>query len=450
MNLIDGPVRGRVDGDGRLVKADPALAALQERAGGVPDGPLAIPQLAALARLVRRLGVPIARGVLAADGDEDLDLWVRGRPEGDEVVLAIAGWTRRAPAAPLGLRGADASYDLMRAEADWTWEADAALRLQSLSAEGVAALGGPEGLPMLGDALTRLVMLEDDGEAGPPLLAALAEGRGFDVQYVTARIGGARFRLAAVPRLGAGGRMAGFRGVAFALDPADAAAPAPGEGAFAVRLDAALRAPLQRIVAAAEAIRGQEDGPLQSDYGGYAGDIATAGRHLLGLVDDLVDLDAVERADLQVDAEPLDLTDLARRAAGLLAVRADDKGMRIERPDEDVPPLRVRGDFGRALQVLVNLIGNAVRFGPEGSTVQVTVEARDGHAAAVVVDEGRGIAPEDREKAFEKFERLHAKEPGSGLGLYISRRLARAMGGDVTIESGAGEGARFAFTLPAD
>jgi signal transduction histidine kinase len=450
MTPLEGPVRGRIDGEGRLVRADLALVGLQERAGGEMGGPLAIPQLAALARLVRRIGVPVARTVLAADGEEDLDLWVRGRLDGEEVVLAIAGWTRRPMHPPLE-RGAQAAltYDTLRAEGDWTWETDAALRLVALSTEGVRAFGGDSGLPAVGDALTRLVTLEDGEEGGPPLLAALADGQAFLNQIVTVRSGGTRFRLAGVPRLDPSGRVMGFRGAGFTI--AEEATEAPAEevdGAFSVRLDAALRTPLQRIVSAAEAIRAQEDGPLRSDYGGYAGDIATAGRHLLGLVDDLVDLDQVERADLAVEAERLDLTDLARRAAGLLSVRADDKGMAIERPDEDAAKLTVRADFGRALQVLVNLVGNAVRYGPDGSTVTVTVEPRGDHAAAIVVDQGRGIAPEHHEKVFEKFERLGATEPGSGLGLYISRRLARAMGGDIAIESGEGEGARFAFTLP--
>ena len=131
-------------------------------------------------------------------------------------------------------------------------------------------------------------------------------------------------------------------------------------------------------------------------------------------------------------------------------MRAHDKDMRIEQPDlaEGMP---ASGDFRRALQVLVNLIGNAVQYGPSGSTVRVSVERRGGGVAAVVVaDQGRGIAPADAERVFEKFERLGAREAGTGLGLYISRRLARAMRGDVTIESGAGEGARFVFTLPQE
>jgi signal transduction histidine kinase len=300
-----------------------------------------------------------------------------------------------------------------------------------------------------------LFVLKDAADGGPPLLNALAERQAFDDQRVLLRGTTKRFCLAGVPLLDPMGRVTGFRGGGFAIpEEADSAAidlPSPAndaKGAFARRLDTALRAPINRIVATAEQIREQGEGPVRADYNGYAGDIANAGRHLLGLIDDLVDLEAVERADLDVESEPLDMADMVRRAAGLLSVRAADKDMRIEQPDI-AEALGARGDFKRALQVLVNLIGNAVHYGPEGSTVRVWVEQRADRTAAVVADQGSGIAPENHERVFEKFERLGAREPGSGLGLYISRRLARAMGGHIMIESGAGEGARFVFTLPA-
>ncbi len=448
------PDHGRVDGDGRLIAADPALADLHARAGGEPGGPLAVPQLAALARLARRLAIPVSRAVLAADGEDDLDLWVRARPDGGTVELAIAGWAQRSAGfAPMAASHTDRDADFMRAEADWTWETDAALRLSSLSAAGMAVLSGEASGPVLGDALTRLFVLEDGFEAGPPLLEALANQKAFENQFVTLRGSTHRFRLAGVPVFGSGGALTGFRGGGFAIpdEPAPMpVVPAPANdarSAFARRLETALRTPIHRIVATAEQIREQEDGPVRADYNGYAGDIANAGRHLLGLIDDLVDLEAVERANLDVEREPLDMADLARRAAGLLSVRADDKDMRIEQPDI-AERLEAVGDFKRALQVLVNLVGNAVRYGPAGSTVRVSVEARGERAAVIVADQGRGIAPQNYELVFAKFERLGAREPGSGLGLYISRRLARAMGGDIAIESGAGEGARFAFMLP--
>ncbi len=178
-------------------------------------------------------------------------------------------------------------------------------------------------------------------------------------------------------------------------------------------------------------------------------DIANAGRHLLGLIDDLVDLEAVERDDLAVVPEPLDLADLARRASGLLSVRADDKDMRIEQPDlAETMPASGRFQARAASAGQSDRQCGALRAGAARRCAS-SVERRGGGVAAVVVaDQGRGVAPADAERVFEKFERLGAREPGTGLGLYISRRLARAMRGDILIESGAGEGARFVFTLP--
>jgi len=97
----------------------------------------------------------------------------------------------------------------------------------------------------------------------------------------------------------------------------------------------------------------------------------------------------------------------------------------------------------------VNLIGNAVRYSPPDGMVWIRIEREGGICAVIVADQGKGIAPDDQKRIFEKFERVDPREPGgSGLGLYIARRLARAMGGDVTVDSAPGQGARFVFTLP--
>jgi signal transduction histidine kinase len=102
------------------------------------------------------------------------------------------------------------------------------------------------------------------------------------------------------------------------------------------------------------------------------------------------------------------------------------------------------------LQILLNLVGNAISYSPDGSTVRVEVAREAGRARAIVSDEGPGIPTEKLESVFDKFERLgRGGDGGSGLGLYISRRLARAMGGDLTASSTLGEGARFTLELPA-
>jgi len=107
------------------------------------------------------------------------------------------------------------------------------------------------------------------------------------------------------------------------------------------------------------------------------------------------------------------------------------------------------GEDRAVIQILVNLMGNAVRHSPEGGTVQLAFEKTAGTASVTVSDEGPGIDPADQQRIFERFERADEKTGGTGLGLAISRRLARSMGGDVSLESAPGEGARFTLTLPA-
>lgn len=445
---MNDAVRGRVDRDGRLIEADPALADLNARAGGELGGVVAIPQIATVARLARRLNILVSRGVVAADGDQDLDLWVRARPDGDEVALAIGGWTRSAAAQPAPAPRGEREHDFLRAGAEWLWETDATLALIGLSADEVMLGNAPHSF--LGQPLTKLFRFVETGEGELPILSALAAQRRFDGQAAELRANGQRVRLAAVPLIDGAGRFSGFRGSAVRDAPAEVGdvIPRASGDAFSARLDAALRLPLGRIVASAESINAQVEGPLRRDYADYASDIATAGRHLLALVDDLVDLQAIERPDFRPEPEPLDLCDLARRATGLLAVRAADRGVRIDAPDED-ESLSAVGDFRRALQILVNLIGNAVRHSPEGGMVWVRCEREDDLAVLIVADQGRGIDPAEHQRIFEKFERLAPVEPGgSGLGLYIARRLARAMGGDVDVDSAPGQGARFIFTLP--
>jgi signal transduction histidine kinase len=446
-------VRGRLDAEGRLVEAEPRLMALHRAAGGEEGGPLAVPQIAALARLARRLGIVISRGAVAAEGEADLDLWVRAEPREQGVELAVTGWTARPARSPAPASDAERQADFLRAGADWMWETDAGLRLTAVSPAAAAAAGKAPS-QLLGRQLTRLFRLEEGGEGELPLLTALAEQRRFDGQRAELRGGrGGRYRLAGIPLIDGAGRFAGFRGSAAALPAAAAAAPAgpgaaPEAGAFGERLDKALRAPLARIVASAETIGAQAEGPIRSDYAGYAGDIAAAGRHLLAMVDDLVDLQAIERPDFSPEPELIDLADVARRAAGLLAVRAGERRVKIDAPaaGEGLP---ATGEFRRALQIVMNLLVNAIRYSPEGGQVWIRPDREGDLAALVIADQGKGIAAGDQVRIFEKFERVDASEPGgSGLGLYIARRLARAMGGDISVDSAPGQGARFTFTLP--
>lgn len=453
MTLIDDAGYGaqaRIDADGRLVEADPAFLELNARAGGAIGAPVAIPQVAGVARLARRLGIAISRRVIAADGDHDRDLWVRAVPEDGAVRLRVGGID--APADDMDL------VDVLPGEAEtaaesWRWETDAGLRITYLDPRA-GDLYALDPLTLLAQPLTQLFALEADDSGGFPILVAVARQQGFVDQAATIRSTSVRVALSARPLRDAAGRFQGFAGAAAALSAAaepDAATRDSGtvlpEG-FGDRLARALRSPLGKIIANADSISAQVDGPLRSDYAGYANDISSAGRHLLGLVEDLVDLEAVERPDFRIEGEPIDLADVARRASGLLAVRATERSVKIDRPDFD-QSLPVTGDFRRALQIMVNLIGNAVRYSPPNGAIWIRLEREGDFGCVIVADQGKGIALADQERIFEKFGRVDPNEPGgSGLGLYIARRLARAMGGDLQVDSAPGQGARFILTLP--
>ena len=277
-----GIVSGRLDADGRLIEADPPLAALQAQAGGSSGGTLAVPQIAALARLAQRLGITVSRAAVAASGEEDLDLWVRAEPEGREIALAITGWTTR-PARPSAAGPTrEREADFLRAAADWTWETDDRLRLTALSPGAGAAIGSPPST-FLGKQLTRLFRFLENPDGSLPILTALAEHRSFDAQAAELRAGRqGRFLLSGVPLIDGSGNFAGFRGGAVAQSEEAAQSEAEArvmarEGtAFGERLDQALRGPLAHIIDNAERLRAQPEGPLRRDYAGYAEDIASA------------------------------------------------------------------------------------------------------------------------------------------------------------------------------
>jgi len=451
---VTQPVSGRLDAEGRLIEADPPLAQLHEHAGGRPGGVLAVPQIATLARLARRLGITVARPAIAADGERDLDLWVRAEPAGNEVSLEISGWTARSSQPSSEVPAQEREADFLRAGADWTWETDETLALTQLSASAAAALGRAPG-ELIGRRMVHLFRFREAADGAIPILIALAEHSRFDGQLAELIAApGIQYLLSGVPLIDGMGRFAGFRGSAVlardaAQDELEELTERPERGAFGERLDQALRTPLNHIVAAAELLRAQNEGPLRREYTAYATDIASAGRHLLAMVDDLVDLQAIERDDFTPEIERVDLADIARRAAGLLSVRAAERQIRIDKPT-DADALPALGEFRRVLQIMMNLLVNAIRYSPEGSMIWIRPERVGEMASITIADLGKGIALEDQDRIFDKFERVDPSEAGgTGLGLYIARRLARAMGGDILLDSAPGQGARFTLTLPA-
>jgi signal transduction histidine kinase len=434
------PVYGRIDGGGRLVSADPALESLQLAAGSTLGQPLALPQIAAIAELARKLRTPVSRPALAASTDHDIELWVTATPEGDEIALSLEGWTERAPAGPrlaaiLG-GGSEAETGGARNE----WAADEELRIISLSPD-LAEMLGVDPDSVAGQPLTRVLRLEEDDHGEMPLISALAARRGFTGQHARSRADDSReVVLTGEVVTGADGGFAGFRGSVQADGVTPMAAGEARSEAFDHALDEVLRSPLDRIIESAERIVERADGPLRSDYAGYGNDIAAAARHLLSVLTSMNE----EQASGQ---RSIDLAALAAEAVVMLESSADEHGVVIQ--TDGANSLNASGEERAVIQILVNLIGNAIRHSPQGGIIRLTFGAAGGRASVTVSDEGPGVDAADQHRIFERFERARSRGEGTGLGLAISRRLARSMGGDVTLDSPAGEGARFTLTLPA-
>lgn len=430
-------VRGRVTRDGRLVEADPMLAQLQEEGGSAVGERLVLPQLAAIARLVLKLGIEVARPALVAGRDHDLEMWVRCEPDGDDALLEIESWRRRAPAGPrldLVSRGDEA---LPAAKGEWA--TDAELRVSLLSPE-LAELLGTSPAEAVGQPLTRWLRLVESDDGALPMLAALAARTDFSGQHAVGRTPAApELVLSGAPATGGDGQFTGFRGRALPVgQPAATVGKSALPAGIDPALDEALRSPIDRIIEAAEDIAGRAEGPLRNDYAVYAGDIAAAARHLLSVIRTMV-------AEPHHGQSTVELRALADEAAGLVEPLTEEK--EVELSVEGAERLEALGEPRAIVQILVNLLGNAVRHSPAGAAVRVSLGAGTQFATATVADEGSGIAPEDQERIFERFERGAEGGGSSGLGLAIARRLARTMDGDITLVSAPGAGARFTLSL---
>jgi signal transduction histidine kinase/CheY-like chemotaxis protein len=215
-----------------------------------------------------------------------------------------------------------------------------------------------------------------------------------------------------------------------------------------------IRTPLNGILGMTQLLERSELNPEQREQIDI---VRRSGRHLLALVNDILDLARIESGKLAVDAGPVSLREVVDDVCQLLVQTARDKGLAFELQFSPALPSHALGDASRIKQVLHNLIGNAIKFTERG-TVQVEVSATLDMRAGTLLrfavrDSGEGIAADQMERIFAPFEQAtqQAQAPrqdGSGLGLTISRELARAMGGDLRCSSVPGQGSLFEFTLP--
>ncbi|HKJ72847.1 MAG TPA: PAS domain-containing sensor histidine kinase [Alphaproteobacteria bacterium] len=383
-------------------------------------------------------------------------------------------------------------HDFARAASDWFWETDLDNLVVSLSDRLTDILGVPKAL-MVGKALTSIGNFgtnDTNGTDEQDALQAMAahvpfRDRLFEMRTAEGEV--RQFHLSGVPVFDNGsGHFRGYRGAGMdmtqryraereaktarheleetleeltnkniALDVASHQAQVAlnAKNEFLAAMSHELRTPLNAVIGFAEAMSMKVFGDLNERYVGYAEDIMTAGRHLLALINDVLDVSVIDSGKLSLAFEVLDLGDIVSRALNLVIVRARKKNLNADAVHL-ADPVLIKVDQMRATQIFVNLLSNAVKFTPEGGKVGLGVDtSRSDMVAVTIWDTGIGIGPGKSDAVFEKFRRLDEnvftrKEEGTGLGLHISRALAREMGGDLTFESEPGKGSRFTVTFP--
>jgi signal transduction histidine kinase/ActR/RegA family two-component response regulator len=222
---------------------------------------------------------------------------------------------------------------------------------------------------------------------------------------------------------------------------------------FLASMSHELRTPLNTVLMLAELIECETAGPVTEKQRKYLHTMRDSGGHLLGLINDVLDLSKIDAQKLVIERGPVVVTELCDASLGLIAGQAQQKQIRYAlQLDQHVTT--IEADERRTKQILVNLLGNAVKFTPNEGSIGLNVEGdvQAGVVRFTVWDTGIGIQEEDREHLFEAFfqsdSTLARRYEGTGLGLSLARRLARLQGGDITLESHAGQGSRFTLCLP--
>ncbi|WP_425497770.1 ligand-binding sensor domain-containing protein [Lysobacter arvi] len=219
---------------------------------------------------------------------------------------------------------------------------------------------------------------------------------------------------------------------------------------FLATLGHEVRTPMTGVLGMSELLL---DTPLDRDQRGYVESIRRAGRHLLRLVNDALDLARIESGRLELADAPFDLHAVVAEAAALMAPLARQRGLAFRVDIDDEAPRGLRGDVNRVGQVLLNLLSNAIKFTDRGSVWLHVAPLHPQGVRVEVGDTGPGLSPEQRARLFRRFEqgdgaRTAARYGGSGLGLAICQELTAEMGGTITVSSTPGEGARFIVALP--
>jgi PAS domain S-box-containing protein len=223
---------------------------------------------------------------------------------------------------------------------------------------------------------------------------------------------------------------------------------------FLATMSHELRTPINEIIGFSGTLLMKRPGPLTADQESQLRTIQTSARHLLSLINDLLDLAKIESGKVELHFEPVSCRSALSGIASALAPLAEAKGLTFEAPPVD-PDITLHTDRRALSQIVVNLTNNAITFTDTG-TVRLDVIRRTLESGAQteirVADTGIGIRAEDQERLFQAFEQLERasvrRHKGTGLGLYLSQKLAALIGGHITFESESGRGSAFTLVLP--
>ena len=405
-------------------------------------------------------------------------------------VIAIAGTYEDVTSHHKGVRETARAQsrfqDFARASSDWFWECDSQMRVTSISERFTAIVGSPASL-YIGSRLEQFGKFDRNLEGREDGQYAMEHRKPFrDQLFVYTNHTGEtiRFHLSGVATFERGsGEFTGYRGVGMdvtqrykdaeaventridleetlaeltrknmALDVVSVQAKSAlkAKNEFLASMSHELRTPLNAIIGFADTMTVSKD-ELSDTHIGYVGDIHTAGTHLLDLINDILDIAVIESGELSLNQEVTAVDLSLHQALSLTTAMAEEKSIKIDTIATS-SDFYIKADHRRFVQIMVNLLSNAFKFTPEGGEVGLDVEKCGKRLALTVWDTGIGIREEDQGRVFEKFQQVmdnfySRSQEGTGLGLHISRELARRMGGDITLESEEGKGSRFTMTM---
>ncbi|MDX1738411.1 MAG: ATP-binding protein, partial [Alphaproteobacteria bacterium] len=358
--------------------------------------------------------------------------------------------------------------DLATISSDWFWETDADLRFSYVSPR-YTELTGDSVKDKLGKRRWELAAGSVDDPEWREHINDLKNHRPFkNFEYASRTPSGKliHYRLSGVPVYDPNGQFTGYRGSGSditkiktaellrqaALNEAEAANKAKSE--FLATMSHELRTPLNAIIGFSDVLKNEMFGPLPNDkYCNYAHDIYASGEHLLGLINDILDISAIEAGKRHFQQTDCDLVEITDESIRSIRPLAEAKGIKLDYIHKE-PSMPIRADSRALRQIIINLTSNAIKFNKPDGSVKITTGFKldEPHIAEIIVeDTGIGIPEKDQKRILEPFRRgqsdPHISQEGTGLGLSIVSALVDMHNGSITIDSIEGEGTTIKISL---